>query len=116
MAMLTQRDTAIFWDGRGGAITYTAIVWQDLGTADRCRELARDHGETEIGRKTGLRFDPYFSATKVAWILDRVPGAREAAKAGHLAFGTVDSFLIWRPTRGTPPRPGRPQGSLPAFA
>ena len=100
IGITNQRETTILWDRRSGAPIYNAIVWQDRRTADRCRALARDHGETEIGRKTGLRFDPYFSATKVAWILDRVPGAREATKAGHLAFGTVDSFLIWRLTGG----------------
>jgi glycerol kinase len=100
IGITNQRETTILWDRRSGVPIYNAIVWQDRRTADRCRELARDHDEAEIGRKSGLRFDPYFSATKIAWILDRVPGAREAAKAGHLAFGTVDSFLIWRLTGG----------------
>jgi len=100
IGITNQRETTILWDRRSGAPIYNAIVWQDRRTADRCRELARDHDERELSRKTGLRFDPYFSATKIAWILDRVPGAREAAKAGHLAFGTVDSFLIWRLTCG----------------
>jgi glycerol kinase len=100
IGITNQRETTILWDRRSGVPLYNAIVWQDRRTADRCRQLARDHGESEISRKTGLRFDPYFSATKIAWILDRVPGAREAAKAGHIAFGTVDSFLIWRLTGG----------------
>ena len=100
IGITNQRETTILWDRRSGAPIYNAIVWQDRRTADRCRQLARDHGEAEISRKTGLRFDPYFSATKIAWILDRVPGAREAAKAGHIAFGTVDSFLIWRLSGG----------------
>jgi glycerol kinase len=100
IGITNQRETTILWDRRSGAPVYNAIVWQDRRTADRCRQLARDHGETEISRKTGLRFDPYFSATKIAWILDRVPGAREAALAGHIAFGTVDTFLIWRLTGG----------------
>jgi glycerol kinase len=100
VGITNQRETTILWDRRSGAPIYNAIVWQDRRTADRCRQLARDHGESELNRKTGLRFDPYFSATKIAWILDRVSGAREAAKAGHIAFGTVDSFLIWRLTGG----------------
>jgi glycerol kinase len=95
-----QRETTILWDRRSGVPIYNAIVWQDRRTADMCRQLARDQDEAEVSRKTGLRLDPYFSATKIAWILDRVPGAREAARAGHIAFGTVDSFLIWRLTGG----------------
>src|SRR5580704_1819676 len=100
IGITNQRETTILWDRRSGAPIYNAIVWQDRRTADRCRQLAADHGEADIGRKTGLRFDPYFSATKIAWILDRVPGARQAAASGHIAFGTVDSFLIWRLTGG----------------
>jgi glycerol kinase len=100
IGITNQRETTILWDRRSGAPIYNAIVWQDRRTADRCRQLAADHGEVDISRKTGLRFDPYFSATKIAWMLDRVPGAREAAKAGKIAFGTVDSFLIWRLTGG----------------
>lgn len=100
VGITNQRETTILWDRRSGAPIYNAIVWQDRRTADRCRQLARDHGDADVSRKTGLRLDPYFSATKIAWILDRVPGAREAAKAGHIAFGTVDSFLIWRLTGG----------------
>ena len=98
IGITNQRETTILWDRRTGAPIHNAIVWQDRRTADRCRQLARDHGETEVSRKTGLRLDPYFSATKIAWILDRVQGAREAAKSGHIAFGTVDSFLMWRLT------------------
>jgi glycerol kinase len=100
IGITNQRETTILWDRRTGAPIYNAIVWQDRRTADRCRQLAQTHGETDISRKTGLRLDPYFSATKIAWILDRVPGAREAAKAGHIAFGTVDSFLMWRLSGG----------------
>jgi glycerol kinase len=100
IGITNQRETTILWDRRSGVPIYNAIVWQDRRTADRCRQLAHDYGETVISRKTGLRFDPYFSATKIAWILDRVPGARESAKDGHIAFGTVDSFLIWRLTGG----------------
>jgi glycerol kinase len=100
IGITNQRETTILWDRRSGAPIYNAIVWQDRRTADRCRQLVRDHGEDEVSRKTGLRIDPYFSATKIAWILDRVPGAREAAEAGHIAFGTVDSFLMWRLSGG----------------
>jgi glycerol kinase len=100
IGITNQRETTILWDRRSGAPIYNAIVWQDRRTADRCRQLARDHGETEVSSKTGLRLDPYFSATKIAWILDHVSGARGAAKAGHIAFGTVDSFLMWRLTGG----------------
>jgi glycerol kinase len=100
IGITNQRETTILWDRRSGVPIYNAIVWQDRRTADRCRQLVRDHGEEEVSRKTGLRIDPYFSATKIAWILDRVPGAREAAAAGHIAFGTVDSFLMWRLSGG----------------
>ncbi len=100
IGITNQRETTLVWDRRTGAPIYNAIVWQDRRTADRCRQLAGDFGETQISCKTGLRFDPYFSATKIAWILDRVPGARDAARSGHLAFGTVDTFLIWRLTGG----------------
>ena len=96
VGITNQRETTVLWDRRSGAPLYNAIVWQDRRTADRCRELDRANAEAELNRKTGLLLDPYFSATKIAWILDRVPGARDAAKAGHIAFGTIDSFLLWR--------------------
>jgi glycerol kinase len=100
IGITNQRETTVVWDRRTGAPIHNAIVWQDRRTADRCRQLAELGHEAEVVEKTGLRLDPYFSATKLAWILDRVPGARDLAKAGHIAFGTVDSFLIWRLTRG----------------
>ncbi len=100
IGITNQRETTIVWDRRTGAPIHNALVWQDRRTADRCRQLERDHGDAEVSGKTGLRLDPYFSATKIAWIFDCVPGARAAAKAGHLAFGTVDSFLMWRLTGG----------------
>jgi glycerol kinase len=100
IGITNQRETTVVWDRRTGAPIHNAIVWQDRRTADRCRQLAEQGHEPEVVEKTGLRLDPYFSATKLAWILDRVPGARDLAKAGHIAFGTVDSFLIWRLTRG----------------
>jgi glycerol kinase len=100
IGITNQRETTIVWDRRSGVPIFNAIVWQDRRTAERCRELNQGGVEAELTHKTGLLLDPYFSSTKIAWILDRVPGAREAARAGHLAFGTVDSFLIWRLTGG----------------
>ncbi len=100
LGLTNQRETSIVWNRRSGAPIHNAIVWQDRRTAQRCRELAMAGHERLLADKTGLRFDPYFSATKLAWILDTVPGARRAARAGELAFGTVDSFLIWRLSGG----------------
>jgi glycerol kinase len=100
VGITNQRETTILWDRRSGVPLHNAIVWQDRRTADRCRELNRGDAEAELTRKTGLLLDPYFSATKIAWILDHVSGARDAAKAGHIAFGTVDSFLLWRLSEG----------------
>jgi glycerol kinase len=100
IGLTNQRETTVVWDRRTGVPLHNAIVWQDRRTADQCRKLADAGHEPEVAEKTGLLLDPYFSATKLAWILDRVSGARELAKAGHIAFGTIDSFLIWRLTRG----------------
>ncbi len=100
IGLTNQRETTVVWDRRSGIPLHNAIVWQDRRTAEYCRKLAEDGHEAEVAEKTGLRLDPYFSATKLAWMLDHVPGARDLAKAGHLAFGTVDSFLIWRLTGG----------------
>ncbi|HTV94806.1 MAG TPA: glycerol kinase GlpK [Steroidobacteraceae bacterium] len=102
LGITNQRETTVLWDRRSGAPIYNAIVWQDRRTAARCAELQRSSpaAQDELRRKTGLLFDPYFSATKIAWILDRVPGAREDAKAGRIAFGTVDSYLLWRLSGG----------------
>ena len=100
VGITNQRETTVVWDRRTGMPLHNAIVWQDRRTAERCRELADQGHEAEVAEKTGLLLDPYFSATKLAWILDRVQGARDLAKAGHLAFGTIDSFLIWRLTGG----------------
>jgi glycerol kinase len=95
-----QRETTVVWDRETGAPVYPAIVWQDRRTRDACRELdALGLGPT-LRAKTGLLLDPYFSATKIAWVLDNVPGARAAAERGALAFGTIDSFLISRLTGG----------------
>ena len=96
IGITNQRETSLVWDRTTGEPIYNAIVWQDRRTAERCRELVAH--EAEVRAKTGLLMDPYFSATKYAWILDHVEGAR--ARAGELAFGTVDSFLISRLTEG----------------
>ncbi|HEX3469751.1 MAG TPA: glycerol kinase GlpK [Silvibacterium sp.] len=95
-----QRETTIVWDRETGKPVYNAIVWQDRRTAEACEKLTRDGAEATVRDKTGLVIDPYFSGTKVAWILDNVAGARARAEAGKLAFGTVDSWLIWNLTSG----------------
>lgn len=100
IGITNQRETTVVWDVDTDLPVYNAIVWQDHRTADYCDQL-RDEGLVEmIRKKTGLILDAYFSATKVKWILDNVPGARARAEAGKLRFGTVDSWLIWRLTRG----------------
>lgn len=100
IGITNQRETTIVWDKTSGKPIYNAIVWQDRRTADICRQLKQDNHEAGIQERTGLLLDPYFSATKVAWILDHVEGAREKANAGELAFGTVDCFLLSRLTAG----------------
>ncbi len=95
-----QRETTIVWDRATGTPIYNAIVWQDRRTAGFCDELRRGGVEPEVRARTGLLLDPYFSATKVRWILDHVPGARQDAERGRLAFGTVDTWLIWNLTAG----------------
>ncbi|WP_458790794.1 glycerol kinase GlpK [Yoonia sp. MH D7] len=100
MGITNQRETTIVWDKTTGEPIYNAIVWQDRRTADQCRAL-RDAGhEVMINERTGLLVDPYFSGTKLGWILDHVEGARARATKGELLFGTVDSFLIWKLTGG----------------
>lgn len=100
IGITNQRETTIIWDRETGEPVYNAIVWQDRRTAAYCQSLKDDGVEAGVSEKTGLRLDPYFSGTKVAWILDNVAGVRERAEAGRLAFGTVDSFLLWRLTGG----------------
>ena len=100
IGITNQRETTIVWERATGKPVYNAIVWQDRRTAEACRNMAAAGHEAAVQQKTGLLLDPYFSASKVGWILDNVPGARSAADAGKLAFGTVDSFLIWRLTSG----------------
>lgn len=98
IGITNQRETTLVWDKKTGKTIYNAIVWQDRRTAAVCEQI-KDKLEL-VRSKTGLLLDPYFSATKVSWILDQVPGARERAEKGELAFGTVDSFLVWRLTQG----------------
>ena len=100
IGITNQRETTIVWDRATGNPIHNAIVWQDRRTANVCAELRTGNHERIIRERTGLVLDPYFSATKIGWILDRVPGARTAAEEGRLAFGTVDSFLLWRLTGG----------------
>ncbi len=100
IGITNQRETVVVWERETGRAIHPAIVWQDRRTADRCAELRGDGAEADVRERTGLLLDPYFSATKVAWILDHVDGARAAAEAGRLAFGTIDSFLLWRLTGG----------------
>ncbi len=100
IGITNQRETAIVWDRSTGKPVYNAIVWQDRRTADTCARLVADGTESEFRSRSGLRLDPYFSGTKVTWILDHVPGARDRADRGELAFGTVDSWLVWNLTSG----------------
>lgn len=100
IGVTNQRETTLIWDRTTGAPIHRAIVWQDRRTADVCAALRAAGHETNVAAKTGLVLDPYFSGTKIAWILDNVSGARERAERGELAFGTVDTWLIWRLTGG----------------
>jgi glycerol kinase len=100
IGITNQRETTIVWDRATGEPIHNAVVWQDRRTADICARLRQAGHEPQVAARTGLRLDPYFSATKIRWLLDHVEGARAAAQAGRLAFGTVDSFLIWRLTGG----------------
>ncbi|TDX01190.1 glycerol kinase GlpK [Dinghuibacter silviterrae] len=100
IGITNQRETTIVWNRATGQPVYNAIVWQDRRTAEYCNHLRETHREDLIRQKTGLVIDAYFSATKIRWILDNVPGAREQAEAGELAFGTVDTWLVWNLTRG----------------
>ncbi len=100
IGITNQRETTIVWDRDTEEPIYNAIVWQDRRTSDYCNKVIEDGMEEKIREKTGLIIDAYFSATKIKWILDNVPGARKRAEEGKLLFGTVDSWLVWRLTRG----------------
>ena len=100
IGITNQRETTLMWDRHSGKPVYNAIVWQDRRTADYCDELREGGHEQVVTEKTGLLLDPYFSGTKIAWILDNVDGVRTAAEKGDLLFGTVDTWLIWNLTGG----------------
>ena len=100
IGITNQRETTVIWDRATGKPIHNAIVWQDRRTADYCDALRCAGHEPEMTGKTGLLLDPYFSASKIAWLLEHVGGARALAEAGRLAFGTIDCFLLWRLTGG----------------
>lgn len=100
IGITNQRETILIWERATGRPIHRAIVWQDRRTADVCQQLKDAGHEPRVSAATGLLVDPYFSGTKIGWLLDRVPGAREQAERGELAFGTIDSFLLWRFTGG----------------
>lgn len=100
IGITNQRETTVIWDRVTGRPVYRAIVWQDRRTADYCEKLKAEGFEAQVTAKTGLLLDPYFSGTKVKWILDNVEGVRERADKGELAFGTIDTWLLWRLTGG----------------
>jgi glycerol kinase len=100
IGITNQRETTVVWERATGRPIHRAIVWQDRRTADICQRLKDAGREPLISSATGLLLDPYFSGTKIGWLLDHVPGARERAERGELAFGTIDSFLLWRLTAG----------------
>lgn len=100
IGITNQRETTVIWDKKTGKAIHNAIVWQDRRTADHCDELRKKGLAERFKTKTGLVLDPYFSGTKITWLLDHVEGARAKAEAGELAFGTIDSYLIWRLSGG----------------
>ncbi|MBI1245003.1 MAG: glycerol kinase GlpK [Alphaproteobacteria bacterium] len=100
LGITNQRETTVIWDRATGKPIHHALVWQDRRTADWCRRMLKEIGDAELGKRTGLLFDAYFSGSKIAWLLENVEGARAAAAAGRLAFGTIDTFLLWRLTGG----------------
>ncbi len=100
IGITNQRETTVLWDRGTGRPVAPAIVWQDRRTAGLCQQLQADGLEPEVARRTGLLLDPYFSGTKLAWLLDQVPGARQRAENGELAFGTIDSWLVWKLSHG----------------
>lgn len=100
IGIANQRETTLVWDRHTGLPIYSAIVWQDRRTAEYCETLSAQGVETLISAKTGLLIDPYFSATKICWLLNEIPGAREKAARGDLVFGTVDTYLLWQLTGG----------------
>ena len=100
IGITNQRETTIIWDKKTGKPIYNAIVWQSRQSNEICNQLHQDGWDDYVRKVTGLVIDPYFSATKIKWILDRVEGSRERAERGELLFGTVDTWLIWKLTNG----------------
>src|SRR5688572_19975346 len=100
IGITNQRETTLVWDKKTGQALHRAIVWQDRRTADACAALKAAGHEASIRERTGLVLDPYFSGTKLAWLLDNVDGLRARAEKGEVCFGTVDSYLVWRLTGG----------------
>jgi glycerol kinase len=100
IGITNQRETTVLWDRKTGAPLHRAIVWQDRRTASVCSKLRADGAEDMVRARTGLVLDPYFSGTKLAWLLDNVSGARDRAERGELAFGTIDSWLVYNLTEG----------------
>ena len=100
LGVTNQRETTVIWDKRTGEPISGAIVWQDGRTGAICDQLAADGGQERFRPRTGLPIAPYFSATKIVWLLDTIPGARERAEAGDLLFGTIDTWLVWQLTGG----------------
>ena len=100
IGITNQRETTVVWDKQTGKPVYNAIVWQDRRTTDFCQSLKQQQKEATVSEKTGLLLDPYFSASKINWILNHIPNGKQRAESGELAFGTIDSFLIWRLTQG----------------
>lgn len=100
IGITNQRETTLVWNKKTGQPIYNAIVWQDRRTSEYCEQIRSDKLSKKISDKTGLLLDPYFSATKIRWILDNVTDAQQQALAGELAFGTVDSYLLWHLTAG----------------
>ena len=100
IGITNQRETTVIWDKKTGKIIHNALVWQDRRTTNICKKLKERGLESSVQQKTGLLIDPYFSATKVMWLLDNISGARKRAEKGEIAFGTIDSFLLWRLTNG----------------
>jgi glycerol kinase len=100
IGITNQRETIVAWERRTGRPVHRALVWQDRRTAARCRELQAAHGDASLAERTGLVWDPYFSATKIEWLLHEVPGLRERAARGDVVFGTVDSWLTFQLTGG----------------
>ena len=100
IGITNQRETTVLWDKKTGKAVYKAIVWQDRRTEDYCKKLRKQNKDTTIFNKTGLLIDPYFSGTKIKWILENIPKAKQLMNRDQLLFGTIDSFLIWRLTKG----------------